>query len=204
MTTSRSLDVSALPVYSISSDAPLWWGQLLLTFIEGSMFCILIAMYFYYRLRLDMWPPPGTQLPHVLLPSIGVAVLVVSALGSYWASEAAKEDNRRKMIFGLVFNIVLAFAFLAVRILEWRSLNFNWAADIHGSIVWAILALHSLDLVADVAFTIVLLIYVAIGRYGPKQRLGVHVDSVVWYFIVLIWLPLYAVIYWGPRYVGAP
>ena len=37
-----------------------------------------------------------------------------------------------------------------------------------------------------------------------KQRLGVHVDSVLWYFIVLIWLPLYVAIYWGPHIVGAP
>jgi cytochrome c oxidase subunit III len=29
--------------------------------------------------------------------------------------------------------------------------------------------------------------------------LGVHVDSVVWYFLVAIWIPIYVVIYWGPR-----
>jgi cytochrome c oxidase subunit III len=49
-----------------------------------------------------------------------------------------------------------------------------------------------------------LVIIVASGKYGPRQRLGVHVDSVIWYFLVAIWLPLYAVIYWGPRIVGSP
>jgi hypothetical protein len=27
---------------------------------------------------------------------------------------------------------------------------------------------------------------------------------VLWYFLVGIWIPLYGVIYWGPRLVGAP
>ena len=51
----------ACPPYDISSKAPLWWGQLLMCLIEGSMFCILIAMYFYMRLSVDVWPPPGVE-----------------------------------------------------------------------------------------------------------------------------------------------
>jgi len=51
--------------------------------------------------------------------------------------------------------------------------------------------------------TVVLLAIVAFGKEGPRQRLGVHVDSVIWYFLVLIWIPFYVVIYWGPRMVGA-
>lgn len=49
-----------------------------------------------------------------------------------------------------------------------------------------------------------LIVILALGRYGVKQRLGVHVDSVVWYFLAAIWLPMYAVIYWGPHVIGTP
>lgn len=204
MTAQRTLDISHLPDFSISSEAPLWWGQLLLTFIEGTMFAILIAMYFYYRLRVDTWPPPGTQLPPVLLPGIGVGLLLVSCLGSYRASEAAKRDDRWSMIAWLVFNLAFAVAAMVVRGFTWASLNFTQASDIHGSLVWTILGLHSLDAVADILFTVVLLIILLLGRHGPDTRLGVHVDSVVWYFVVLIWIPLYVVVFWGPRLVGGP
>ena len=47
MTPARTLDVSGLPAFEISNRAPLWWGQLLLAVIEGTVFCILIAVYFY-------------------------------------------------------------------------------------------------------------------------------------------------------------
>jgi heme/copper-type cytochrome/quinol oxidase subunit 3 len=86
-----------------------------------------------------------------------------------------------------------------MQIAEWHSLNFNWKADINGSYVWAFLGLYHFDLVGDLVFTLVLFLSVVSGCYGEKKRLGIHVDSVVWYFLVLIWIPIYLVIYWGPR-----
>jgi cytochrome c oxidase subunit 3 len=204
MTVTRTLDVSALPPYSISNKAPLWWGQLLMAVIEASMFLMLIAIYFYARISLDVWPPPGTQLPHLLWPSLALVPLVMSAFGSYWAGEGAKENNRQKMLTGLIGNVVLGIVFLAFRFVEWRTLNFTWATDIHGSVFYSILFLHTLDAIGDLLYTVMLIAIIASGKYGQKQRLGVHVDSVLWYFIVLIWFPLYFTIYWGPYLVGAP
>jgi heme/copper-type cytochrome/quinol oxidase subunit 3 len=204
MTAARVLDVSSLPEYDISNRAPLFFGQLVLCAIEGSMFCMLIAIYFYLRLSVDVWPPPGTQLPHVAAPTLALIPLVLSAFGSWWASEGAKKNDRRAMLTGLLANLILALCFLGFRYREIATLNFNWATDAHGTIVWSILFLHTLDVVADLVMTLVLICAVAWNRYGPKQRLGVHVDSVVWYFMVAIWIPLYAIIYWGPYVLGMP
>ena len=199
----KTLDVSHLPTFDISSQAPLWWGQLCIDIIEGTMFCILIAAFLYTRLRVDVWPPPGDQFPHLLLPTLALIPLILSAVPSYWASEAAKRDDRPGMIRNLILNLVLAAIFFVMRVIEWHSLNFNWQTDVQGSYVWAFLGLHSFDFVADALFTLVLLIIIWSGRSGPKQRLGVHVDAVVWYFLVGIWIPIYVVIYWGPRILGS-
>lgn len=202
MTPVATLDVAGLPEYSISNKAPLWWGQVLLCAIEGSMFCMLIAIYFYLRMGVDVWPPPGDRLPDAALSTVALVPLLLSTVASYWATGAAKKNSRGGMIAGMALNLVLAGAFLALRYAMWRDLNFNWASDAYGTVVWTILFLHTFDVVADLLMTVVLLIIVAIGRHGPKQRLGVHVDSVVWYFLVAIWLPLYAVLIWGTRLVG--
>jgi heme/copper-type cytochrome/quinol oxidase subunit 3 len=204
MTAQRTLDVAHLPVGEVSEHAPLWWGQLMLAFIEASMFFILLAMYFYIRLSYDMWPPPGIQLPPVAVPAISLVPLLVSALGSYLASEAAKKNDRGGMLLGLGLNLVLATAFMVLRGVSWSTWNFNWKTGAYGSIVWSIMWLHTLDALADMIFTAVLILVVALGHTGVKQRIGVHVDSILWYFIVLIWLPLYVAIYWGPYIVGAP
>jgi heme/copper-type cytochrome/quinol oxidase subunit 3 len=198
MTEVRTIDVGHLKPYEISSQHPLWWGQFMFVFIEGTMFAILIAAYFYVRLRMDVWPPPGDQFPHRVLPTLALIPLILSCAGSYWASEAAKRNSRSGMLGGMGLNLILAGIALWMRMVEWHSLNFNWQTDAMGSYVWAFLGLHTFDYIADLAFTAVLFLLVLIGRYGPKQRLGVHVDSIVWYFLVAIWIPIYVVIYWGP------
>lgn len=201
MTEVKTIDVSHLASFEVSNQAPLWWGQVLLAAIEGTMFCIVIAAYFYVRLRMDVWPPPGDQFPHTLLPTLALIPLLLSCIGSYWASEAAKQNSRAGMIGGMLLNFVLAMIFFIMRLVEWHSLNFSYKADAFGTYVWTFLSLHSFDLVADMVFTLVLILIVAIGRVGPKQRIGVHVDSVVWYFLVAIWIPIYVVVYWGPKLV---
>ena len=200
----RTLDLSHLPDFEISTQAPLWWGQLMLALIEGTMIFILISMYFYSRLTLDKWPPPGVQLPHLTWPTLALILLFASAAGSYIASEGAKKNDRGRMILGLALNLVLAGLFLALRLRAWSTLNFDWKSDIHGSLFWTMLGLHTYDAAADLLFTLVLLVLVLLGYAGPRQRLGIHVDSVVWYFIVLIWIPLYVTLYLGPYIVGAP
>lgn len=82
-------------------------------------------------------------------------------------------------------------------------MNFTWASDVYGSIVWVILFLHTYDIVADLIVTVVLTIIVARGKYGEKELVGVHVDSVLWYFLVVVWIPLYATVYWFPHFSGA-
>ncbi len=203
MTSYRVLNVSDLPTYSISNRSLLFWGQVLMCCIEGSVLLMLAATYFYIRLSVDVWPPPGVQKPSVLMPTLGLIPLLASCGGSYIASEAAKKNSRSRMILGLMLNLILALVAMGMRAAEWGKLNFTWASDAHGSVVWSILFLHTYDVVADLLFTAVLIVLLVIGRYGPKQRLGVHVDSVLWYFLVAIWIPLYGVLFWGPFFVGA-
>jgi cytochrome c oxidase subunit III len=204
VTAQRALDVSHLPPWEVSSEQPLWWGQLLLAAIEGSLFCTMLAMYYYIRLSVDVWPPPGIAPPGRLLPAICMALLLASCIGSYLASEAAKKNDRGGMIFGLCLNLGLAFAAMTLRGLDWGTWNFKWTSTAYGSIVWGIIFIHTVDVAADLVFTLVLLVLVVRGRCGPRQRLGVHVDSVVWYFLVAIWIPCYITLSWGTFLVGAP
>ena len=204
MTQDRTLDVSHLPDYEISSRSPLWWGQLLMCVIEGCLFCTLIAIYFYLRLRLDVWPPPGVRLPPITISTLAIVPLLLSCIGSYWASEAAKKEDRKGMIRGMGLNLGLGVVFVILRALEWSRLNFTWASDVHGSIVWAILFIHTYDVIVDLLLTTALLVIVIAGRDGPRQRVAVHADGALWYFLVAIWLPMYVAIVWSPHMGGAP
>ncbi len=203
MTSRPVLDVSSLPPCAFQARSPLWWGFWGIILIESTMFGLLIAAYFYIRLSMDVWPTPGTSYPGLLLPTIELIVLIVSCWPAYTASQAAIRNDAAGVKRGLVLNLALAIVALVLRIIEWRSFNFNWTASAYGSIVWMILGLHTFDYAGGVLETVVMIAVVFSGRFGDKQRTGVDVDSLTWYFVVAIWVPLYAVVYWMPYVLGA-
>lgn len=204
MSTRPVLDVSRLPPIAYKQRAPLWWAAWSVILIEGTMFGLLIAGYFYLRLSVDVWPPPGVSFPGVLLPTIELALFALSCVPAYYSTEAAvKLEPASRVALWLAANLILAVAALVFRIIEWRSFNFDWASSTYGSMVWMILGLHTFDVSADILLTAVLLVIALSGRMGDKQRGGVDFDSVTWYFLVAIWVPLYLVIYWAPYWVRA-
>jgi len=132
-----------------------------------------------------------------------MTLLLLSCIGSYLASEAARKGDRKGMIWGMGLNLALAIAAMTCRAIDWRLWNFKWTTGVYGSITWAIVWIHTLDVLGDLVYTAVLALLVLLGNVGPRQRIGVHADSVVWYFLVAIWVPLYVTVYWVPYFWGA-
>lgn len=192
------LDVSGLPPVAFKTRTTLFWAAMGIVMIEGTMFGLLIATYFYVRLSMDSWPPPGIAFPGLVLPSIELLLLIASCVPAYLATEAAIRNDVRAVRRNLTLNLLLAAAALVLRIIEWRSFNFDWTASAYGSAVWIILGLHTVDFVAALLVTVVLLVIIYAGRFGDKQRTGVDFDSITWYFAVAIWVPLYVVVYLMP------
>ena len=51
------LDVSGLPEVMFGRSNTTWLGNVLYMTIEGTMFALVIASYFYLRTRASTWPP---------------------------------------------------------------------------------------------------------------------------------------------------
>ena len=94
----------------------------------------------------------------------------------------------------------LEFAVLGVRVLEFHALNTRWDADAYGSAVWMLMGLHTLHLATDTFDTAVLAVLMFTGPLEGRRYVDVSENALYWYFVVYSWLPLYAVIYWAPRW----
>jgi cytochrome c oxidase subunit III len=57
VTARPALDVSRLPAYAFGPRGLLWWGTMGIVAIEGMMFAIFLATYFYLRIYVPKWPP---------------------------------------------------------------------------------------------------------------------------------------------------
>jgi heme/copper-type cytochrome/quinol oxidase subunit 3 len=201
MTGQRTLDVATLPPGAFGSRSIVWWGTLGMMLIEGTAFALAIGSYFFLRTRMPSWPPDGVAPPSLVWGTVNTLVLLVSLIPNELAKRAGERIDLRAVRLWLFVCLAFGVAFNAVRVLEFLSLNVLWNHDSYGSIVWLLLGLHTTHIATDVADTGVLTALMCIGPIEERRFVDVSENSMYWYFVVLTWLPIYAVIYWAPRLI---
>jgi heme/copper-type cytochrome/quinol oxidase subunit 3 len=87
-----------------------------------------------------------------------------------------------------------------VRAIEFTTLNVRGDESAYGSVVWMLLGLHTFNLITDVADSLVLTALILKGPLEGKRFVDVAENSGYWNFVVVTWVPIYAVVYWGPRF----
>jgi heme/copper-type cytochrome/quinol oxidase subunit 3 len=132
---------------------------------------------------------------------VNLVVLLASAIPNELAKRAAEHVQLGKVRLWLVVCILFGLVFNAVRAFEFMSLNVLWNTNAYGSIVWMLLALHTVHIATDVVDTGVLTALMFIGPVEEKRFVDVEENAVYWYFVVFTWLPIYGVIYWAPRLI---
>ena len=195
------IDVSRLPGFAFGSRAVTWWAVWGFLAIEGTMLALCFVTYFYLRDRVTYWPPPPTELPELLIPTINLFVILLSALPMYLLEKAAKRLDAPRVIIWHIVCDVAGLIFIALRFLEFRSLNVYWDSNAYGSIVWTIMVIHTFHLIAEVVETIVVTVLLALGHTQPRYMVDATDNALYWYFIVAIWIPCYALVYLAPRFL---
>ena len=195
----RALDVSGLPSYAFSHRSLMWWATLGVVAIEATVFAMTIVSYFYLRSHADQWPL-GVPPPNVFWGTVNTLILLASLIPNHWTKHAAERQDLRKVRIGMFVCIAFAVAFQVVRIFEFGSLNCHWDTNAYGSVVWLLLGLHTVHLVTDFGDSVVLAALMVTGPIEGRRFVDVEENAVYWDFVVLAWLPIYAVIYWAPRF----
>jgi cytochrome c oxidase subunit 3 len=192
------IDVAALPTVGFGHRSIVWWGTVGMMAIEGTVFGLVIASYLFLKGRTPHWPP-GHFPPALFWGTLNTIVLLVSAIPNQLVKSAAEKFELRKVQLWLVVCLVFAAAFNIIRIFEFKSLNVWWDSNAYGSIVWALLGFHTVHIVTDFVDSIVLTVLTFTGPLRPSHFVDVSENALYWYFVVFTWLPIYALIYFGPR-----
>jgi heme/copper-type cytochrome/quinol oxidase subunit 3 len=179
----------------------MWWGTLGMVAIESTMFGLVIASYFYLRTRSPEWPPAGIAPPGLTWGTVTTILLLLSAVPNELTKRAAERVDLGATRLWMVICMIFGIAFAVVRAFEFTTLNVMWTRNAYGSIVWLLLGLHTTHIITDIIDTGVLMALMFIGPIEERRFVDVSENSVYWYFVVLIWLPIYGVIYWGPRWL---
>jgi heme/copper-type cytochrome/quinol oxidase subunit 3 len=196
----RVIDVAALPTDAFGNEGLVWWGTVGFMVIEGSMFVMAIIVYFYLRLKVQNWPPSLPD-PNLLIPSINLLIVLVSAIPNALAKKAAESFDLGGTRVWLAVLTLIGVANVVLRGFEYGSLNCRWDDNAYASITWLLLSLHTIHIATDVVDTAVLTTLFWTGPVTKKRFVDASENSLYWYFIIAWWIPIYLVIYWAPRWL---
>jgi heme/copper-type cytochrome/quinol oxidase subunit 3 len=193
-------DLSDLPTHKFGPSSLTWWGIIGYMVVEGGFFFLAFAAYFFLMGHEQGWPPEGRKAPDLLAGTLFTIVILVSEIWNTRIKKAAHERDvpaiRRLMPVIIGIGTVL----LIIRGFEFNSLNVRWTDDAYGSIIWALLFLHTTHLITDWGDTIVLwaLMMTPLG-YEGRRLVDTDENALYWRYVWLLWIPIYLMIYWVPR-----
>jgi heme/copper-type cytochrome/quinol oxidase subunit 3 len=181
----------------------------MLLLIETVMFAILVATYFYIRPNFEQWPPPQPNflppsfdpVPDIFWGTANLLVIIAAAACMVVADRAALRFNKNLTLLGGILTVCLGLVAIVLRTYEFHGTKFRWDDNAYASVVWGILVMHLIHLMVGVIEDTLMFCYITVYGLDDKHARDVRVTAVYWYWIAGIWIPLYAIIYFGPYWL---
>ena len=166
---------------------------------ELMFFAGLFAIYFTARAQnVGEWPPPPTHLdvPYALVVTI---VLVASSFTCQYGVFCAEKGD----VFGLrrwyLLTLVMGAFFVLGQANEYRVLVTEHDTTIYGSAYGTVFYLatgfHALHVTGGLIAFVFLLARTRMSKFTPAQATAAIVVSYYWHFVDVVWIGLFAVIY---------
>jgi cytochrome c oxidase subunit 3 len=193
-----TLDVSGLPSVAFGHRNTTWLANVFYMAIEGMMFALMFATYFYLRTRSTDWPPEHLP-PAFKYGAINAAVFLASVIPAWMIRKQAPEGNRTAVRNGLLVLTLFAMAATVIRIFEFTALNCRWTDDAYSSTVWVLIGMHSGHLLTELIETVVLLAISFTSKMEGTRLADAAINSDYWYFVVITGLMVDLVIYGATR-----
>jgi heme/copper-type cytochrome/quinol oxidase subunit 3 len=203
--TEQSIDVSDLPPHVEDHTSPIWWGNVLLLCIETTMFGLIVATYFYLRMNFTSWPPVrGDVGLYATKPDLGfstanLVVLILSVIPMAAVDATCLRHDVKAVRIGMTIMVLLGLITIGLRFYEFSGLKFRWDDNAYAGVVWTTLGMHLLHLITGTAENFIMTAWVWLKGLDIKHERDIRIGAVYWYWIAGIWIPLYVIIYFGPR-----
>lgn len=196
-----AVDVSALPTIVFGSRDLVWWGTWGFMIVESMSLAVCVASYFYLKRNFGNWPPLRTPLPRLGIPTASLAVLLLALVPTRLFHRAARRRDAGATTLWLWVATLVTGVATALRVLEFNAIGARWDLNAYTSAVWAIVFAHFTLVLVDTFETGTLAAYFSAGAYQEKHFVDATNNALYTYFMILVWVPLYALVYLLPRWV---
>ena len=216
--------------YNAQVDISFRWGMVWFIFSEVMFFAAFFgALYYARELSLPwlggdgsklstnivlwpqfetVWPSNGptnagcefTLMKPGGIPAINTMLLLTSGLTVTWAHHGLKEQNRNKLIYGLLLTVLLGFIFVAFQAYEYmhayNDLNLKMTSGIYGSTFYMLTGFHGFHVTLGAIMLTVIMFRCMKGHFSGDNHFGFEAVAWYWHFVDVVWLGLFVFVYW--------
>ena len=166
---------------------------------ELMFFAGLFAIYFTARAQNEgEWPPYPTELnvPYAL----GITIIrVASSFTCQFGVFAAERGD----VFGLrrwyLLTLAMGTAFVLGQAYEYYTLvtehDTTLSSSAYGTVFYMATGFHALHVIGGLVAFVYLIIRTKLSKFTPQQATAAIVVSYYWHFVDVVWVGLFAVIY---------
>ena len=142
--------------------------------------------------------------------TLNTALLITASLFVAFAVHAAKEDNRKLLVWCLVIAMFLGVCFLSVKGYEYwdhwvehkvPGPSFQWDgpdprhAELFFVLYFFLTGFHALHMIIGVTAVGIIAWFAHKGRYTPEYHNEVENVALYWHFVDIVWIFLYPMLY---------
>ena len=143
------------------------------------------------------WPPKGIETFSAFdLPFINTLILLLSGCTVTWAHHALREGNRKGLIHGLSYTVLLGILFTLLQAYEYSHASFGFTDGIYASTFYMATGFHGFHVMVGTIFLFVCLMRARKGHFTPTHHFGLEAAAWYWHFVDVVWLFLFVCVYW--------
>jgi cytochrome c oxidase subunit 3 len=172
-------------------------GMIMLIGAETMLFSGLTGAYVMFRFGSVAWPSAHLYLP-VGVTWVNTFVLLVSCFTMHRALRALRADNRHGLVNGLGITGLLGAIFLSIQGYEWTQLirdGLTISTGVYGATFYTLIGCHALHVLAAVVWLLVVVWQAWRGKFSPRNRVGVEICGMYWYYVGALWVVLFSLVY---------
>ena len=177
-----------------------WWGMVMTILTEGTLFAMLLFVYWYLYARATQWPLGTIAPPELLIVSIRTALLFASSATMSVADRAIRRGRTGLAGVFVVVTVLLGAVFLAGHVHEMIILpaEFTWATNVYGSLFYVIVNFHGAHLLIGLIMLVFAFVALRRGRYTADSHQGLKVTGMYWHFVDVVWVFVFPTLYLTP------
>jgi cytochrome c oxidase subunit 3 len=195
--TAAAIDKSR--IHSLTRPNMVSVGTIVWLSSELMFFAALFAMYFSIRAAApEIWEK-NTEHLNIPYATTFTVILVLSSVTCQLGVFAAEKGDVFALRRWFTVTFVMGLIFVLGQVNEYVTLVHHGVkinADGYGSMFYLTTGFHGLHVTGGLIAFIIYMIRTTMGRFTPAQATSAIVVSYYWHFVDVVWIALFAMIYW--------